>query len=72
MPAPNVLDTIVDQIKNGHVPVPSRPAPKARIFTVTGIGPGGKQVSFKQRGTDAGDAIWHAKKRAALTGWSAK
>lgn len=69
----DVLDRISDHIENGHVLVPDTAKPaKERTYTVSGLTPVGKRVSFRQRAFDPADAIWKAKKRAALHDWSAK
>lgn len=57
---------------NGIV-VPTRERPIQRRFRVSGNGPGGQRVEFiVKQATDPADAIWQAKKRAALTGWKAE
>lgn len=57
--------------KNGIV-VPTRERPVQSRFRVSGNGPGGRRVEFiVEQATDPADAIWQARKRAALTGWEA-
>lgn len=50
-----------------------QPTPEQRAYTVSGTGPGGQTITLTvDAASDAADAVYQARKRAALTGMTAE